>query len=79
MPEIYNIDRFTRSQYLLVCDFIQDIVTFAKSYKDSLPNHVTEAENAAPKESWTLPISLEEWIDKTWDFEVRWGLKDECQ
>jgi hypothetical protein len=36
------------------------------------PEHISEAEEAAPKETWKAPTSLEKWVDKSWDFEVRW-------
>ncbi|KAE9366878.1 hypothetical protein N431DRAFT_487352 [Stipitochalara longipes BDJ] len=72
MPEIYSIDRFTRAQYQLVYDFIEDIATFAKSYKNDLPDHIAEAEKSAPKDSWMSPTSFEVWIEETWDFEVKW-------
>jgi hypothetical protein len=72
MPEIYNIDRFTRAQYQQVCDFMKDIVKYAKSYKKASPEHITEAEKTAPKETWTAPTSLDEWIEETWDFVVKW-------
>jgi len=72
MPEIHKIDRFTSSQYKLVFDLIQDITEFAMKYKEAAPEHILEAEKATPKEKWKAPTSLEKWIDKTWDFEVRW-------
>ncbi|PMD51355.1 uncharacterized protein K444DRAFT_636663 [Hyaloscypha bicolor E] len=72
VPEIYKIDRFTSSQYKLVFDLIKDIAEFAKKYKEAAPEHILEAEKAAPKERWKAPTGLEKWIDKTWDFEIRW-------
>ena len=72
MPEIYKIDRFTSSQYKLAFGFIKDITEFAMMYKEAAPEHISEAEEAAPKETWKAPTSLEKWIDKSWDFEVRW-------
>ena len=72
VPEIYKIDRFTSSQYKLVFDLIKDIAEFAKKCKEAAPEHILEAEKAAPKERWKAPTGLEKWIDKTWDFELRW-------
>jgi hypothetical protein len=72
MPEIYETDRFTFTQYRRICDFIKEMQEFAKHYKDAAPHHIQEAEEAAPKEIWTSPKSFQEWRDKTWDFEVRW-------
>jgi hypothetical protein len=56
----------------LVFDLIKDITEFAMKYKEAAPEHIVEAEKATPKEKWKAPTSLEKWIDKTWDFEVRW-------
>jgi hypothetical protein len=72
MPETYNIDRFTCAQYQQVCDFVKDIVKYAESYKKASPEYITEAEKAAPKETWTPPKCLDEWIEETWDFVVKW-------
>lgn len=72
MPEIYKIDRFTSSQYKLVNDFIKEIQDWALMYEEAAPEHIQEAEAANSKKAWRSPISLEKWIEKTWDFEVRW-------